>query len=1244
MTRTKKNYNNNTKKYSSPILKNAKSNISKSSRKYKSINFENIKYNINDFGRLTQKGGNIFKHWSNMHKFKKFKKQFDKEEANIKKYMGSYKVNADTFKKIAESKRDSTTNYILNKRQLTILDMTKPKTTSDDKTDKNFLKSVISGHDLSMIENKTKRLEIEMSEANKQIAKNLPEFIKDKKKFQIRTIKFIKLVKTFSDTDIGKFNAKIKLKKIRYDEIMKQTNTKLKSTDKKDKNKYTKHKADYDMIAKFGDDVIQNQQKLVHEINELLENAEFYIGQLEALAGTKTGADTNIIEWDKLYRKIFEFLYKIIGNIGKTKGKIEEIKKLELEIDISLHPISQTLSGNTYEEKQLIESSRTLKNQQQDLGQVIQFLDASASNLNQILEMLINEKMASELYLDSTKIASAFEFIYVKMQKYMNIFKPIQSGGGSKSTKSSKRKSVGKNIIKVEIKPICHSDTTFDTFDNIVLRPDFNPDENLFIYTDSFENYDDNNTDEGDEYYNKFRKYRKDIYPWNNTDFNSLGIPVGFDTPIYKNNRTKLFDLSDSDFNINKNKMTKMTLINKKTEPSIDNAKNLLIQSITNIYKLLENSRYKNIKNVYYYKYCKTDEKKKLDLIDLKGYSTDDFTHNNIKHLLNIITNLLKNINKNTTISTTTPSTTTPSTTTPSSTLAKYSIHPLKYNRSNNGFEDIFIANKKKKSENADKMLFIYNDNFDEYCNGSLNFGANNAGARPFRQDLVKSDDERIAATNSGSKFRDCKGMLSLGIPIGHPDNTGGGAIYEELYTYNNTDAMKSFNVSSDLFCETNKENEIIKISMQNIYKYVYDNPNITDIYYSAKDTSPDYPGLGLGIFKNHKWTKDNIDNINNQLENLFKELGKIPNRKFTINKNNFDIDIVNPVTSDPTHNPVEPAKKTVTFTANTRGSVGITGITGITGSTRTTVSSGSSGSSDSTLSIPIASINVDGIAIGANGTAIIASNISRNLAVGSLVNINNMKATVQKNGTLFFDPNIPENSSINRIVKYLKVINKQNKYDNNIEKINKNVEQIYNILNGIITPQSEFMSISKDVQELSQDLIKLKFIEPKLIKANIGSPSPLVKKYSWVLNPVELIKSEFHALKGTETLDKLIKENKVMQEIVVKNSQVSDVKYNDIIRILKISNSNFSILKSTDEIINLEKLLSDNNKDNFIKNIDSEKIEDKCAIYSNLNKIFPAKITEEFIRGKGCNLGNQNQKCTERERWDKQKKKCVPK
>ena len=205
MTRTKKNYNNNTKKYSSPILKHETSNISKRSRKYKSINFEDIKYKINDTTRLTQKGGNIFKHWKNMYKFKKFKNQFDKEEKNINKYIDSYKVNAETFKKIAESKRDSTTNYILNKRQLTILDMTKPKTTSDDKTDKNFLKSVISGHDLSMIENKTKRLELEMAEANKQIAKNLPEFIKDKKQFD----KCIKLCFKISSLELD-------LKKLLY--------------------------------------------------------------------------------------------------------------------------------------------------------------------------------------------------------------------------------------------------------------------------------------------------------------------------------------------------------------------------------------------------------------------------------------------------------------------------------------------------------------------------------------------------------------------------------------------------------------------------------------------------------------------------------------------------------------------------------------------------------------------------------------------------------------------------------------------------------------------------------------------------------------------------------------------------------------------------------------------------------------------------------------------------------------------
>jgi hypothetical protein len=1274
MTRTKKNDNTNTKKYSisTSILKNAKSNISKSTRKYKSINFTNIKYNINDKNKLTQKGGNIFKHWKNMYKFKKFKKNFDSEEAKIKKYIGSYKINSETFKKIAESKRDSTTNYILNKRQLTILDMTKPKETSTDKTDKNFLKGVISGHDLSMIENKTKRLELEMSETNRQIAKNLPEFIKDKKQFQIRTTKFIKLVEKFSDTDIGKFNAKIKLKKLRYNEITKQTNTTLKSTDKKDKKKYTKHKADYDAIAKFGDDVIQNQQKLVHEINELLQNAEFYIGQMEALVGTKTGADANIIEWDKLYRKIFEFLYKIIGNIGKTKGKIEEVKKLELEIDMSLHPIAQTRSDKTAEERQLKESSRTLKNSQEELTKVIQFLDASAGNLNEILAKLINEKMASELYLDTTKIASTFEYIYNIMVRYMNIFKPIATqSGGANGTVARGRGRGGRggrgrggrggttfrgtpNIGIKSLHPICYNSGDPDRDFNEIAKTLITPNDKnttLFIYTDSFKNYSQGNVaDDGNGIITEpnftLRKFRKDVAGHNisGNKINSLGIPVGFDDKDQYENDTLdinvpgiIENIINTPIPIDKNSININFITKHNNQVTVTDALNLFSDAIKNIHLYINKF---NIKTIYYYAYCNDNNINDKYVIDMKPFykSAYTFSQKNFFKKSADIRDKIKALfekdgfTENTVIAAATPTGAAPTGAAPTGaaptgaaptgaaptvatpTVAtpvvapvvppytKYSIHPL----NNKYFENIFVANKNKDPNYVKKMLFIYNENFIEYASDTIEKGGGNARARPFRQDLIDIDDnDRIEEADG--VFKQCDGMMSIGIPTGYliDDATiSNDNINNNNYDYNN---LKFRYINED---DTNlkqyyefatidgQSNKLFEMSLQNIYKFIIDHPDITDIYYSADTTNNygnvNYPDLGLKIFSSsakHPWTHTNLLNINNQLKNLFEELGKISGRKF---EKQMDSTIINTT-------PIQGQPVTATVVATPAQAAQATRVA------QAVAQAAASRSTIPTTVPQITQINASGFAMNSNSLITIPSNNntitddSGNVIKRETTNItiNGQIATITKDGHIFFDQSLPLNSPIHRIVKNLKLINTQNQYNNNIEKISKNIELIYDIFNGITTPQSEFMSISKDVQELSQELIKLKFIEPKLIKANIGSPSPLAKKYSWVLKPVELIKSELHSLKGTETLNKLINENKGMQEIISKNSQVSDEQYKILITMLELTPS----LKPEYASI-LDKIVESDSNINILNKKIKDQIPDitkRCTVYRNI-------------------------------------------
>ena len=434
MSRTKKN---NDKKYTRKI-----STTVNKIGKYKSI--KNIKKTItNKNGKYinkikTQKGGLFgIKHWLNMNKFNKLIKNLQKEEKDIKKYIGSYKANANIFKNLAENKRDRTTEYVLNRRQQKIIELIKPRDESENYNNKNYLKNLISDHDLQMIENKHERLEIDIAQSQNSIKKNLPEFKKDKITLEKKSKKFIDLVKQISSGDLGNFQAKIKLLRKEYDEIVPQAKGTLKSIHKKALKTYTSHKADYDKVIKLDETYIQQQQGLVHQINDLLEQGQFYIDQMEELESKREGVDSNIVIWEDLYTKIYELIDKILNSIKDTKKKIEGIKAYDKEIDIALHPIAQNTSDSVIKQ-----SSEKFKVAQKEFENVIKFLDASASNINEILGMLLNEKMASEIAYDSNKIASAFLRILNIMNEYKNIFTPIisnkQVGGSARSFRTGR--------------------------------------------------------------------------------------------------------------------------------------------------------------------------------------------------------------------------------------------------------------------------------------------------------------------------------------------------------------------------------------------------------------------------------------------------------------------------------------------------------------------------------------------------------------------------------------------------------------------------------------------------------------------------------------------------------------------------------------------------------------------------------------------------------------------------------------
>ena len=905
----------------------------------------------------TQKAGFLgaIKHWNNMRQFNTFVKNLQNEERKVNKVMGSYNIVAQNFKDIAEDKRNKSTEYVLNKRQHKIIEFSKPEDSNSNSNSDEYFNSLMNSHDLEMIEQKDKKLEIEINQANKSIQKKIPNFIEDKKTLEKNTKKFRDIVEQISSGDLGNFQAKVKLLRKEYDVIASQSKGTLKSTHKKALKKYSRHKADYDKVVKIDDTYIQKQQELVHKINDLLKQGQFYLDQMDVLDTKKNNIDNDIAKWEEIYTNIFELIKKILKSIKTTKKQIEEIKKNELEINIAILPIAETST-----DKIIKHSSTELKNKQAELDNVIKYLDASALNINEVYNMLINEKMASELYLDTTIIATAFLGIANILQNYKNIFNPItlQKGGASisPSVRHGRRSgrgrvgfrssisTVGSIIAPKTIHPICYlKDNDNQDFEKILANTP-NKNSALFIYIDSFEDYGTGAINPSSNYTENFRQYRQDI-PTKSINARALGIPVGFKDTGLQTNKTTLgfFNTSITFDTVYNNTFQHGKLAS--TINQINDSKTLFETALKNIYAYVKKFN-NNITDIYFYSYCKNNIIQTPHQIYMNPYfKSNTFTRENDNYF-------------------------------------------------NTGVKTL-----------CTKIITDFNFNYP---------------ASPAVPPVVQ--------------------------PVGTPPPAG------------------------------------TPPPLPNIYQYYKQNVPIDSLQ-----------------------IKDNylVDSTGKRIN-----IRSPPSNTEYVDNNNT------PITN---------------FSENTK------------------------------------------IKLQSNRIGII------------------------QNGNIFVDPSLPENSPIRSI---LTTIQSTPSLSNTITLINDKMNTISKLIGDIITPNSEFSSLLANVQELSQNLIKLKYIEPKVINIELDKPKPLASKYSWILKPVELNKSEFHALKGTETLNDLIKKNKAMTAI---NNQYSYMPDSDIDYLINIlSQKNFNL--RTDDYSKLEKIRP--NIENFVNKAINKFGTDNdslCNIYSKL-------------------------------------------
>jgi len=134
----------------------------------------------------------------------------------------------------------------------------------------------------------------------------------------------------------------------------------------------------------------------------------------------------------------------------------------------------------------------------------------------------------------------------------------------------------------------------------------------------------------------------------------------------------------------------------------------------------------------------------------------------------------------------------------------------------------------------GENKLFIYNENFNHYNDkNNLSQGAGNGFLRQYRLDNIQN------LSKPEPKIK------SFGIPTANHVPNG-----------------------------SEKISTVIE-SIEQIKNFIETNKNITDIYYSAEDSSMK---LGLSIFRSNSFAKANIGEISRLLNNMFFELSKTNN------------------------------------------------------------------------------------------------------------------------------------------------------------------------------------------------------------------------------------------------------------------------------------------------------------------------------------------------------------------------------
>lgn len=168
----------------------------------------------------------------------------------------------------------------------------------------------------------------------------------------------------------------------------------------------------------------------------------------------------------------------------------------------------------------------------------------------------------------------------------------------------------------------------------------------------------------------------------------------------------------------------------------------------------------------------------------------------------------------------------------------------------------------------------------------------------------------------------------------------------------------------------------------------------------------------------------------------------------------------------------------------------------------------------------------------------------------------------------------------LRNIISALNNSNINSRYSENYKTVVDKTEELKTLLDTIIGPSGDLKKLSTYIQSVTQKLIELKYIEPKLISVKLKDVDTLYGRSSWILETTKDVGKEFPVLSETKVFYEKIK--KVTETKIDSEGELSDDKINAVaIAIL----ANIQSVFTQSDIYNL-----------FLKLIISEKGMDKLV------------------------------------------------